>query len=126
MVAHTEPVKSWGHKPCGEFALRLPPVSRWGSGAPRPPGTRRGKPEVQTLLNSASDSAYGDRYLFAGLAERNAHNELLPSQAAAPFASPFSLAPSHEGNHRSRAGSLVREVFTPLARLNGDLGKASK
>jgi len=125
MVAHTEPVNSWGHKPCGEFALRSLPVSRWGGGAPRPPGNRRGRPEVQTLLFSASDSAYGGRYLSAGLAERNAHNEPSPSQAAASSAFALPLAPSDEGSHCGGASCLVREVLTSLSRLNDALGTAS-
>jgi len=124
MVAHTEPVKSWGHKPCGKFASRLTPVSRAGGGAPRPPGTGRGNPEVKTLLYSASDSATGGRRTSAGLAERNTQNEQLSSQAAAPLRPPISLSSSYEGGDHGRARNLLGGTIVSLVGLGGDLGTA--
>jgi len=125
MVAHTEPVRSWGRKPCGEIASPTTTcVSAAGSGAPRPPGTGRGKPEVQTLRNSALNSAYGGRQFVAGLAERRATNEPSSSHAAAPAAFSFALASSHEGDHRDWTGGVISEVFSSSG-VTGDLGTAA-
>lgn len=125
MVAHTEPVRSWGQKPCGKFAFPTTTcVSAGGGAAPRPPGTGRGNPEVQTLRNSALELAYGRRQLLAGVADRRATNEQVPSHAAASTAGPFALAPSSEGDHRGRASGIVRDFF--LSRMNDDLGTADQ
>lgn len=125
MVAHTEPVRSWGEKPCGEIVFPTTTCVSAGGGAPRPPGTGRGKPEVQTLRNSALNSAYGGRQFVAGLADRRAINEPSSSHAAAPTASSsFALAPSDEGCHRDRAGCFFREVSSSHG-LVGDLGTAA-
>ena len=125
MVAHTEPVKSWGQKPCGEIVSPTTTcVSAAGSGAPRPPGTGRGDPEVQTLRNSALNSAYGGRQIVAGRAERRVPNELLPSYAAAPATSSLALATSHEGGYRDRAGGVIPNVSFSHSRMTGDLGTA--
>ena len=120
MVAHTEPVRSWGHKPCGEIRSPTTTCVSGGGGAPRPPGTGRGEPEVQTLRNSALEQAYGRRHLCAGEAERRATNEQTPTHAAASHPGTFALAPSYEGDHRGGSGTGLREAF--FSRLNDDLG----
>jgi hypothetical protein len=124
MVAHTEPVRSWGHKPCGEICSPTTTCVSAGGGPPRPPGTGRGKPEVKPLHNSALNSAYGGRQIVAGLADRRATNEPSSSQAAAPAARPIALAPSVEGDHCDWSGGILREAF--FSRLIGDLGIAVK
>ena len=122
MVAHTEPVRSWGHKPCGEIRSPTTTCVSGGGGAPRPPGTGRGKPEVQTLRNSALKQANGRRQFVAGEAERRATNEHRPSHAAASTAGTFTLASSLEDGHRCWSGGDLREPF--FSRLNDDLGTA--
>lgn len=123
MVAQTEPVRSWGHKPCGGiFSPTTTCVSAGGGVAPRPPGTGRGKPEVQTLRNSALELAYGRRHLSAGVAERRATHEQVPSHEAASIAGTFALAPSYEGDYRGGSGGSLREALP--SRLNDDLGTA--
>lgn len=125
MVAHTEPVRSWGPKPCGEIVSSTTTcVSAGGGAAPRPPGTGRGKPEVQTLRNSALEQAYGGRHFFAGVAERRATNEQIPSHAAASAAGTVSMAPSFEGDYRGGSGGGLRETL--FSRLNDDLGTAER
>ena len=124
MVAHTAPVKSWGHKPCGGIVLPTTTSVAEGSGAPRPPGTGRGNPEVQTLRNSALEQAYGGRN-FADLAERRAKNEQRPSHAAASAPWPFTMDPSDEGDRRDRADGVFRDVsYQETDRLTDDLGTA--
>lgn len=124
MVAQTEPVMSWGDEPCGRDDLPTTTcVSAAGSGAPRPPGTGRGNPEVQTLRNSALEMTYG-RQRSAGVVERRANNEQEPSHAAASAAIAVALAPSNEGGHRYRSGGGIREVAYAASRISGDLGTA--
>lgn len=125
MVAHTEPVKSRGDKPCGKLSFSTTTcVSAGGGAAPRPPGTGRGKPEVQTLRNSALKQAYGRRHISAGVAGRRASNEQRPSYAAASHSGTFAMAPSSEGSDRRWASSGFRETLS--SRLNDDLGTAEQ
>jgi hypothetical protein len=123
MVAHTEPVLSWGQKPCGEFALRLLPVSRWGAARRARPGPGAADPRYKRSfsVHPTVPTGAGD---VAGLAERNAHNEPSPSQAAAPFTFALSVASSDEVDHRGGADCIVCEVLLSLMRLTGDLGTA--
>lgn len=125
MIAHSEPVNSWGLEPCGRHSLLTTTCVSAGGGAPRPTGTGRGVSEVEMLLNSALNRAYGDRHL-AGLAQWRALNEQRPSpEAAPPAAWSFTLAPSLEGDHRDWPSSIVRMAFLSSARISGDLGTAS-
>lgn len=109
MVAHTKPVISWGLRPCGEFSPTTTCVSGAGGRAPRPPGTGRGKPEVQTLRNSALKLAYGRRQIFAGVAKRRAPNEQRPLYAAAPTAETIALAYFNASNYRDWSGGVIRK-----------------
>lgn len=120
MVAQPEPVRSWGHKPCGEV---ISPTTTWVSGwrrAPRPPGIGRGDPEVQTLLYWASELTNGG----ASRPGRKEADEQRTSQAAALSSTPVILAPSHEGCHCDGADRHVRDVAISRTRLGGDLGTA--
>jgi len=123
MVAHDEPVRSRGLWPCGRIILPTTTcVSAGGGCAPRPPGTGRGTPEVQTFRNIAFKLAYGRRQIRVGVAERKATNELRPSHAAASAARTLAMAPSYEGNYCGGSGGFVRE--TSLPRMMDDLGTA--
>lgn len=126
MVAHTDPVRSWGLWPCGEFVTPTTTcVSAGGGVAPRPPGTGRGKPEVQTLRNSVLRQAYGRRHFFAGVAERRKTNEQRSSHAAAsPAAAPLAMALRNEGAGSDRAGSGFGEK--DFSRVIDDLGTAAR
>lgn len=125
MVAHTEPVRSWGHKPCGESSSPTTTcVSAGGGAAPRPPGTGRGEPEVQTLRNSALELAYGRRHFSAGVADRRVPNEQASSHAAASAAGTFALAPCFQGNYRGGTGGSIREAV--FSRMKDDLGTAGQ
>lgn len=123
MVAHDEPVNSRSLWLCGRLILPTTTcVSAGGGCAPRPPGTGRGNPEVQTLRNFAFRLAYGRRQILAGVAERKATNELRPSHAAASAPRPLAMAPSDEGNHCGRTGGFVGEKY--ISRMIDDLGTA--
>jgi len=124
MVAHTEPVNSWGQKPCGEFALRPPPVSRRGAARRARPGTGAANPRYKRSFSVLPTAPTGAG-AFTGLAERKAHNEQRPSQAAAPSALSLAMDPSYEGDYCGGAGNRFRDVFDSRARLNDDLGKAT-
>jgi hypothetical protein len=125
MIAHTEPVRSWGFEPCGRLVLpTITCVSAGGGAAPRPSGNGRGNPEVITFLNSALDRTDGGRQ-FAGLVQRRAFNEQRPSPATAPSASPVSMAHPHEGDHRTRAIGIRHSSSSSNGRLGGDLGTAA-
>lgn len=123
MVAHDEPVRSWGDKPCrGEIPLTTTCVSAGGGAAPRPPGTGRGNPEVQTFRNIALKLAYGHRHLFADVAERRAIDGQTSSHATASATGSVAMAPSYEGSDRDWATGGIREAFS--SRVNDDLGTA--
>ena len=125
MVAHDEPVKSWGDKPCrGVIPLTTTCVSAGGGAAPRPPGTGRGNPEVQTFRNIALKLAYGHRHFSADVADRRATNGQISSHAAASAARSIAMAPSNEGSDCDRATGGIRETFP--SRVNDDLGTAAK
>lgn len=126
MVAHTDPVRSWGPRPCGEMASPTTTcVSAGGGVAPRPPGTGRGKPEVQTLRNSVLRQAYGRRPFFAGVAERRKTNEQQPShEAASSAAGPLAMALRNEGAGSDRAGGGFSEE--DFSRVIDDLGTAAQ
>jgi len=111
MVAHPEPVRSWGHKPCGGVT---PPTTTCVSGGWRraaPARDRARQPRGKTLRNSALELAYGRRQLSAGVAERSATNEQRPSHAAASAAEPVALAPSFEGGHSDWPGGVFRQAY---------------
>lgn len=122
LVSHAKPVLSWGFEPCGGH--RLPTsirVSAAGVGAPRPPGTGRGDPEVQTLLTSAP-SDNGHRYFVGG--RNGANNESVPTPEAAPSLQTV-LSQSFQGSDFNRADGIHRLEDISAERLDGDLGKAA-
>lgn len=125
MVAQTELVRSWGSKPCGGLVLPITTCVSAGGGAPRPPGTGRGMPEVQTLRNSALNLTDGSQQIFAGVVKWRATNEPRPSYAAAPAAFPVQMDPSLEGDRCGRTGGVLCEMDFPLSRMTGDLGTAA-
>ena len=125
MVAHTEPVRSWGRRPCGEIGSPTTTCVWAGCGAPRPPGTGRGMPEVNSLRNSVLNRAYGRRPLDVGVADRRTTNEQRPSHAASSSTpEAFAVAPSDEGCHCDWSGCGLRGSHFP--RLNDDLGIAAQ
>lgn len=123
MVAHTEPVKSWGDEPCGRKYLPTTTcVSAGGGFAPRPPGYGRGKPEVKTLLNSAPDCAYGAGEMPA--ASSGATNEQISSPAAASFGAVQQDVDLQDHRRDRTGGSVHPSLDSVEARVSGDLGKA--
>lgn len=112
MVAHTEPVRSWGHKPCGSEMLSTTTCVSGGWRRAAPARDRARQPRGKTLRNCALEQAYGRRQIPAGVAERSATNEQRPSHAAASAAEAVALAPSHEGGHSDWPGGFVRQAFS--------------
>jgi hypothetical protein len=125
MVAHKEPVLSWGDiKPCKEIvSLIITCVSAGGlRAAPVRDRARHARginaPELSSHLCLRGPAN------VAGLAERRAPNEQGPSHAAAPAAHPVTMADLDEGSHCGRKGGFVRDVSDEASRVIGDLGTA--
>jgi len=123
MVAHTEPVITWGFEPCGRNFLPITTcVSGWGGAVPRPTGIVRGRSEVQTSLNR-TPRANGRRHQVGGF-EYGDKYERRSSPAAAPFPSSV-LGHRFQNGDRNWAGGKPRRTLVVATEVDGDLGIAA-